>query len=137
MKVTDEIVISGISGRFPNSINVKELSHNLYNKIDMVDDAETRWKHFHPEAPKRMGKIPNLDKFDASFFATLGKHANWTDPQMRIILEHAYEAIIDAGVPPQSLVGTKTGKCKIKIDKKKNQFSHAFELQKLEFSKTF
>jgi fatty acid synthase len=35
----DEIVISGISGRFPNSANVAEFAHNLYNKIDMVDDS--------------------------------------------------------------------------------------------------
>lgn len=35
----DEIVISGISGRFPNSANVAEFAHNLYNKVDMVDDA--------------------------------------------------------------------------------------------------
>lgn len=35
----DEIVISGISGRFPNSANVAEFANNLYNKVDMVDDA--------------------------------------------------------------------------------------------------
>lgn len=29
----DEIVISGMSGRFPNSDNVEELSYNLYNKV--------------------------------------------------------------------------------------------------------
>jgi len=94
----DEIVISGISGRFPNTNNMKELAHNLYNKVDMVDDDESRWKHFHPEIPTRSGKIRNIEKFDASFFATLNKHANWTDPQMRILLEHSYEAILDAGV---------------------------------------
>lgn len=69
----DEIVISGISGRFPNSDNMREFSTKLYNKVDMVDDEETRWKHFHPEVPKRAGKIRNLEKFDASFFATLNK----------------------------------------------------------------
>lgn len=108
-KVSDEIVISGISGRFPNTNNMKELAYNLYNKVDMVDDDESRWKHFHPKVPKRAGKIRNLEKFDASFFATLNKHAHWTDPQMRMLLEHSYEAILDAGVSPQSLVGSKTG----------------------------
>lgn len=29
----DEIVISGVSGRFPNSINMHQFSHNLYNKV--------------------------------------------------------------------------------------------------------
>lgn len=29
----DEIVISGISGKFPNSKNVEEYAANLYNKV--------------------------------------------------------------------------------------------------------
>lgn len=29
----EEIVISGVSGRFPSCDNVEELSHNLYNKV--------------------------------------------------------------------------------------------------------
>lgn len=29
----DEIVISGISGKFPKANNLNELSHNLYNKV--------------------------------------------------------------------------------------------------------
>ncbi|XP_070498587.1 fatty acid synthase-like [Chironomus tepperi] len=105
----NDIVISGISGRFPNSNNLREFSHNLFNKIDMVDDDESRWKHVIPNIPKRFGKIRNLEKFDASFFATLNKHAKFTDPQMRMLLEHSYEAILDAGVSPQSLIGTRTG----------------------------
>jgi len=105
----DAIVISGISGRFPNANNMHEFEHNLYNKINMSDEDESRWKHFHPEVPKRTGKIRNLNKFDASFFSILNKHANWIDPQCRCLLEHAYEAIIDAGISPQSLVGSRTG----------------------------
>lgn len=30
---SDEIVISGISGKFPNSDNVEELAYHLYNKV--------------------------------------------------------------------------------------------------------
>lgn len=33
MTPEDEIVITGISGRFPSSKNMNELSHNLYNKV--------------------------------------------------------------------------------------------------------
>lgn len=29
----DEIVISGISGKFPKSKNMAEYAHNLYNKV--------------------------------------------------------------------------------------------------------
>ncbi|CRL02266.1 CLUMA_CG015087, isoform A [Clunio marinus] len=105
----EKVVISGISGRFPNSNNLRELSHNLYNKVDMVDDVESRWKDFHPEVPPRSGKINNLHKFDASFFSIHNRLAHITDPQARILLEHCYEAILDAGVSPQSLIGSRTG----------------------------
>ena len=105
----DDVVVSGISGRFPNSNNVQEFEQNLYNKVDMTDEDESRWKHFNPDVPKRAGKIRNINKFDASFFSILNKHANWTDPQCRCLLEHSYEAILDAGISPQSLVGSRTG----------------------------
>lgn len=29
----DEIVITGMSGQYPNSKNVKEFEYNLYNKV--------------------------------------------------------------------------------------------------------
>jgi acyl transferase domain-containing protein len=105
----DSVVISGISGRFPRSKNLKEFTENLRNKVDLVDDEETRWPHFNPEIPRRMGKISGLEKFDGSFFSYLDKHSNAMDPQARILLELSYEAILDAGVSPQSLTGSRTG----------------------------
>lgn len=105
----ETVVVSGISGRFPRSNNMREFAHNLYNKVDMVDESETRWKNYHPEVPKRTGKINNLEKFDASFFSIHKRLSNFTDPQARILLEHSYEAILDAGVSPQSLIGSRTG----------------------------
>ena len=103
------VVISGISGRFPRSRNLKEFHENLLNKVDLIDDEETRWTHFNPECPKRFGKIGGLEKFDASFFLYLDKHATTMDPQARILLELSYEAILDSGISPQSLVGSQTG----------------------------
>lgn len=105
----NEIVISGVSGRFPNSNNMDEFAYNLYNKIDMVDDDERRWRHVNPEIPRRSGKINNLEKFDASFFGVNFKQARCMDPQGRMILEHAYEAVLDSGTNPRVLRGTKTG----------------------------
>lgn len=64
----DQVVISGVSGRFPNADNMAEFTHKLYNKIDFIDDADIRWVHNNPEVPKRMGKISGLTKFDANFF---------------------------------------------------------------------
>lgn len=40
---SDEIVISGIAGRFPSSDNVKQLQENLFNKIDLVREDHGRW----------------------------------------------------------------------------------------------
>lgn len=105
----DEIVISGISGRYPNSDNIHEFAHNLYNKIDMVDDDERRWRHTNAEIPKRSGKINHLEKFDATFFGVHFKQAHTMDPQCRLLLEHAYEAVLDAGVNPRTLRGSRTG----------------------------
>jgi fatty acid synthase, animal type len=105
----DEIVISGISGRFPSSKNMHEFEYNLYNKVDMSDEDESRWKHFHPDVPRRSGKISNLDKYDAPFFGIMNKHANQMDPQLRILMEVSYEAIVDSGIAPAALVGSRTG----------------------------
>jgi fatty acid synthase len=105
----DEIVISGISGRFPRSHNVAELSYNLYNKIDMLDGTNSRFKHLNDDVPKRVGLTNDLDRFDANFFSINRRSAQFMDPQQRILQEHAYEAIIDAGICPKELRGSKTG----------------------------
>lgn len=58
---------------------------------------------------KRHGLIHDIEKFDASFFDVHFKQAHCMDPMGRIILEHAFEAIIDAGYNPAQLQGTNTG----------------------------
>lgn len=35
LKFEDEVVISGISGKFPSSNNMYEFAHNLYNKVSL------------------------------------------------------------------------------------------------------
>jgi len=39
----DEIVISGISGRFPESNSIAEFRENLYAGVDLVTDDDRRW----------------------------------------------------------------------------------------------
>lgn len=39
----DDIVISGIGGRFPASDNMKELMENLFNGVDMTSDDHGKW----------------------------------------------------------------------------------------------
>ena len=44
-----------------------------------------------------MGRVKDIDKFDGAFFGYMAADANEIDPESRILLETAYEAIIDAG----------------------------------------
>lgn len=104
----ESVVITGISGRFPQSNNMREFASNLYNKVDMVGDKENRIKHNFPGQPKRFGLVRNLEKFDAQAFFVPAFVARCVDPQGRILLEHAYEAIYDAGISPKSLMGSNT-----------------------------
>lgn len=39
----EDIVISGISGRFPESDNIDELNDNLFNHVDMVTEDDRRY----------------------------------------------------------------------------------------------
>jgi len=47
--------------------------------------------------PKRFGKVNDLTKFDATFFGIHPKQADRMDPQIRMLMELTYEAIVDAG----------------------------------------
>ena len=47
--------------------------------------------------PRRSGKLKELTRFDAAFFGTVPKWAKVMDPQLRMLLEVTYEALIDAG----------------------------------------
>lgn len=109
-KISEEaFVISGISGRYPGCRNVNELKRNLYDQIDMMSDAEVRWSNsIWSDLPKRKGVLYDLERFDASFFGIHAKLVNAMDPQSRILLELAHEAILDAGIHPESLRGSRT-----------------------------
>ena len=39
-----DIVISGLSGRFPSADSVEEYEYNLFNRVDMVTADASRWK---------------------------------------------------------------------------------------------
>lgn len=109
VKLDECVVLSGISGRFPQTDNMREFAKNLYDKRDLVDDKETRWLHTIPEIPRRTGKINNLDKFDREFFGYSRNECNTMDSQLRLLLEHVYEAIVDSGTNPETLRGSRTG----------------------------
>uniref|UniRef100_A0A8D8QYG3 Fatty acid synthase n=1 Tax=Cacopsylla melanoneura TaxID=428564 RepID=A0A8D8QYG3_9HEMI len=103
------VVISGISGRFPESSDCEEFKKNLYNGVDMISNDSRRWPPGLYGAPSRTGKIKDIASFDAEFFGIHTKLANVMDPQLRMLLELTHESIMDAGYNPEELRGTRTG----------------------------
>uniref|UniRef100_A0A673MK06 Fatty acid synthase n=1 Tax=Sinocyclocheilus rhinocerous TaxID=307959 RepID=A0A673MK06_9TELE len=105
----EDIVIAGISGRLPESNNLEEFWLNLFNGVDMVTEDDRRWKPGLYGLPRRNGKLKEIDRFDAAFFGVHPKQAHTMDPQLRLMLEISYEAIVDGGINPVSMRGSKTG----------------------------
>ncbi|VTJ57756.1 Hypothetical predicted protein [Marmota monax] len=105
----EEVVIAGMSGKLPESENLQEFWANLIGGVDMVTDNDRQWKAGLYGLPRRSGKLKDLSKFDASFFGVHPKQAHTMDPQLRLLLEVTYEAIVDGGINPASLRGTHTG----------------------------
>jgi len=50
-----------------------------------------------------MGTINSVEKFDADFFESSFEQAQALSPEARLLLEHTYEAVIDAGFNPKQL----------------------------------
>lgn len=109
--IQDDICITGFSGRLPESSSIDEFKKNLFDGVDMVNDDPRRWAAGLHDLPTRTGKIKteDLQNLDAQFFKLHQKQAECMDPQLRMLLECTYEAIIDAGINPQDIRGSRTG----------------------------
>ncbi|KAG6438992.1 hypothetical protein O3G_MSEX000390 [Manduca sexta] len=98
-----------MSGLYPQSHSVKDLSDILYNKTNPIKLNNTRWKYNHPEVMQCIGMVPGLERFDAQFFKVHYRLSSVMDSMSRKVLEQAYQAIYDAGVSPQQLSNKKVG----------------------------
>ncbi|XP_037515436.1 fatty acid synthase [Rhipicephalus sanguineus] len=105
----DDIVISGLSGRFPQADDVVQFQEKLYASVDFVKNDEARWPRGFLGLPERMGTIRDLSRFDAQLFGVNPKLAHLMDPQIRLLLESSYEAIVDAGYDPATLRSRNVG----------------------------
>ncbi|CAG2174696.1 unnamed protein product, partial [Oppiella nova] len=108
MSVND-VVISGMSGRFPMADTTDEFARNLFAGVDMVTEDDTRWPRDIFNVNNRFGKILNYNRFDSTFFGLTEAVVNNLDPQGCMQLETVYEAIVDAGVNPNNMRGSNTG----------------------------
>ncbi|HRI54553.1 MAG TPA: polyketide synthase, partial [Pseudomonadota bacterium] len=67
-----------------------------------------------PDAPgkiyTRQGSfLDQVDSFDPGFFGISPREAAWLDPQHRLLLECSWEALENAGLPPERLRATRVG----------------------------
>ncbi|XP_075559826.1 fatty acid synthase-like [Dermacentor variabilis] len=105
----EDIIVTGISGRYPQADSFSEFKQKLFGGVDLITDDEARWPRGFLGVPERMGTIKDLSRFDASFFGVPPKQVQLMDPQLRLLLETSYEAIVDAGYDPATLRGRKIG----------------------------
>jgi amino acid adenylation domain-containing protein len=105
------IAVIGMSGRFPGARSPEEFWQNLIGGVDSVShfsDAELEVGHATRSQPGYVGArsvLADVDKFDAAFFGIYPKEAEQMDPQHRIFLECAWEALEGAGHAPGSFPG--------------------------------
>jgi phthiocerol/phenolphthiocerol synthesis type-I polyketide synthase C len=112
------IAITGLALRLPGSVaSLDELWAALIGGRDLVSEiGPERWAVEALSHPKRnepgrsitfkAGTIGEVDKFDAGFFGISPREAELMDPQQRLALELAWEALEDAGMPPSRIAGT-------------------------------
>jgi acyl transferase domain-containing protein/NADPH:quinone reductase-like Zn-dependent oxidoreductase/acyl carrier protein len=114
----EPIAIVGLSLRFPGNLNnADSFLQMLKNGQDGIEPIPlSRWdnKKYYSEVANIPGKISThsggyiqeFDQFDPKFFSISPKEANNMDPQQRVMLELAWEALEQANINPETLRGT-------------------------------
>lgn len=99
---SSDIAIIGMSCRFPKANSLDEFWDNLCNQVDCLERFELAEDDLEKKnyVPVR-GVLSDIESFDASFFGFSPVDASITDPQHRVFLEVAWEALEHAGVAPQ------------------------------------
>jgi acyl transferase domain-containing protein/aryl carrier-like protein len=116
----DPIAIVGIGCRFPGEATTPAMFwQNLQNGVDAIRVVPAdRWnpQHFYHEGQVRPGRtqtqwggfVDNIDQFDPQFFGISPREAARMDPQQRMLLEVAWEALEDGGQSLGQIAGSKT-----------------------------
>ncbi len=106
----ERIAIIGVGCRFPGGVNStdslwKFLTDGREGVCDVPVDRWNVERYYDPEPGvtgksivQRGGFIDGIDQFDPQFFGISPREAPYVDPQHRLLLETAWEAIEDAGL---------------------------------------
>ena len=135
------IAIIGMGCRYPGGVTSPD---ELWDLLRRGGDAITeippeRWNHpaWYDPSPGVPDKTPirhggfldDVAGFDAGLFRISPREARCMDPQHRLLLEVAWQALEDAGQDPQQLAGTSTG---VFVGFMNNDYASLAELAELE-----
>ncbi len=116
----EPLAVVGLACRAPGGVDGPESYWELLRQGgDAVGPLPERWGGedlYHPD-PARSGKcyaqeggfLSGVEQFDATFFGIAPREATEMDPQQRIALEVAWEALERAGLRPRELRQSNTG----------------------------
>ena len=117
---TGGFAIVGYALRVPGAADADEFWDVLQQGRDAVSEVPPdRWdvdEYYDPDpdAPgkivtRRAGFIDDVTGFDAPFFGLSKRETMLIDPQHRLLLETAWQAVEHSGTAPSALANTKTG----------------------------
>ncbi|WP_434391510.1 SDR family NAD(P)-dependent oxidoreductase [Melittangium boletus] len=137
----EPIAIVGMGCRFPGGVgSPAELWTMLSGGVDAITEIPAdrwdrdAWYDPDPDAPDKTtirhgGFIDDVAGFDAGLFRISPREARCMDPQHRLLLEVAWQALENAGQDPQRLMGTNTG---VFMGFMNNDYASLAELAELE-----
>ena len=113
--IENSIAIIGMAGRFPGAETVEQFWDNLcqgINSISKLSVSDLEASGVSPKAynainyVRAKGVLKDIDLFDADFFGFTAKEAQITDPQHRLFLECAWEALENSGYCSDNYAGS-------------------------------
>ena len=109
----DGIAIIGMAGRLPGAENLATFWQNLCDGVesirrfglDELQDAYSPAMRAHPAFVPARPILDGIDQFDPAFFHMTKRDAELTDPQQRVFMEIAWEALESAAYDPAKYTG--------------------------------